>query len=645
MKANLYRILCLAIFVAATAGCRPSADKLSNSDTAGALGTGQTTPTIEELPAPATEAILLLTESDVAALGPANDLPAEWILPNSIFAQVIRPTRFLQYAGAPEMIRFFGNNGGMIPFWNQFDEIQLLMTSDKYAFVPLVEPQSKKPLGQRYPLPVKAIYVEKTGPIDRESLTKMAFSGLPEGVPEERTFGGRSVKMRQVPMQVPLDETGRSVAMIESVAAGILFPSENSAVIVHGPLAELERYFTLSGADSRGSLSQRIAHTDLSATDFAWFYLYEDALKQSLPIPVMPQLAESLLKNARAVRFLLNANATDGAPVMSFVAEAKSPESVTTLESDMGGTLMQLGAMFQSQSQLPDGVTLPEEMKRSLQQAEAMIKTVTMERGENFVSAQLPQTPDATAFFENLLVSLNQAAEEAVKGSQYEAVAQSLTLIGRLVTHVYYGKYNAFPPMAITAADGTPLLSWRVALLPAISPEGEALYREFKLDQPWNGPDNIKLLEKMPAFYHSPLIPNDRTKTTYRIFTRGGVPFGKSPGPLTMGDIPNPARTFLIVSTAPQQGVEWTRPDTLEFHPDTLGDIFGETVLAVPVMGQVFAAPFSGKPEEVKGLSAWILGQPEESDDSATEPGLPSAPPAPAETPAEVPTPSHDVAP
>ena len=45
--------------------------------------------------------------------------------------------------------------------------------------------------------------------------------------------------------------------------------------------------------------------------------------------------------------------------------------------------------------------------------------------------------------------------------------------------------------------SGKPLLSWRVHLLPFL--EENELYEQFKLDEPWDSPHNIKLLDQMPA--------------------------------------------------------------------------------------------------------------------------------------------------
>jgi hypothetical protein len=66
--------------------------------------------------------------------------------------------------------------------------------------------------------------------------------------------------------------------------------------------------------------------------------------------------------------------------------------------------------------------------------------------------------------------------------------------------HNYQSAYQAFPTylnMAKTKVKSG--LSWRVHILPFIG--FNELYHEFKLDEAWDSPHNIKLLDKMPAIY------------------------------------------------------------------------------------------------------------------------------------------------
>ncbi|MGH7173828.1 MAG: DUF1559 domain-containing protein [Gemmataceae bacterium] len=107
-----------------------------------------------------------------------------------------------------------------------------------------------------------------------------------------------------------------------------------------------------------------------------------------------------------------------------------------------------------------------------------------------------------------------------------------------LAMHNYNDTYNRLPLAATVGKNGKALLSWRVELLPFI--EQQALYNQFKRDEPWNSPHNLKLLSKMPAVY-APLGVKTRRpySTFYQVFVsagssgRGGMPgaaAGQVPG-------------------------------------------------------------------------------------------------------------------
>jgi hypothetical protein len=57
--------------------------------------------------------------------------------------------------------------------------------------------------------------------------------------------------------------------------------------------------------------------------------------------------------------------------------------------------------------------------------------------------------------------------------------------------------YQGRLPLAASVdKKGKALLSWRVELLPYLGEQ--ALYNQFKRDEPWDSPHNRKLLSKMP---------------------------------------------------------------------------------------------------------------------------------------------------
>src|SRR5205807_2756917 len=60
----------------------------------------------------------------------------------------------------------------------------------------------------------------------------------------------------------------------------------------------------------------------------------------------------------------------------------------------------------------------------------------------------------------------------------------------------FHDANGGFPAAAIQDNKGKAMLSWRVAILPYV--EEAPLYRQFKLDEPWDSKHNKKLLAKMP---------------------------------------------------------------------------------------------------------------------------------------------------
>lgn len=77
---------------------------------------------------------------------------------------------------------------------------------------------------------------------------------------------------------------------------------------------------------------------------------------------------------------------------------------------------------------------------------------------------------------------------------------QNLEKIG-LAIHTYSDSTsrNWFPPAFLSADDGTPLLSWRVLILPYLGEQ--ELYERFHLDEPWDSPHNAGLVAEMPEVY------------------------------------------------------------------------------------------------------------------------------------------------
>jgi hypothetical protein len=162
-----------------------------------------------------------------------------------------------------------------------------------------------------------------------------------------------------------------------------------------------------------------------------------------------------------------------------------------------------------------------------------------------------------------------------------------------LAMHNYHDVYKRFPAAAIADKAGKPLLSWRVAILPFI--EQDTLYKEFKLDEPWDSAHNKKLLAKMPDVYGLPGTKGmPRNATFYRVFTGPGTVFpttdGKPQPGLSVAQITDGTSNTLMVVEA-GKAVPWTKPDELPYEPRKplpgLGGIFKEGFHVVLCDGSV----------------------------------------------------------
>ncbi len=136
---------------------------------------------------------------------------------------------------------------------------------------------------------------------------------------------------------------------------------------------------------------------------------------------------------------------------------------------------------------------------------------------------------------------------------------------------------------AIVDKDGKPLLSWRVAILPYL--EQQALYNEFRLDEPWDSEHNLKLAKTVPSVFIDPRHPElaAEGKTTillpvhsesiFRPLAELGAPvetnflgkkFFRAPGTQLKEVTDGLSNTILTVEVPPERAVVWTRPDDWE---------------------------------------------------------------------------------
>ena len=81
----------------------------------------------------------------------------------------------------------------------------------------------------------------------------------------------------------------------------------------------------------------------------------------------------------------------------------------------------------------------------------------------------------------------------------------------QLALRCYHDAYSSFPPAYLVDQRGMPVHSWRVLILPFI--EQKPLYNAYRFDEPWDGPNNRKLADRMPQIFQMPSEPTSTCMT------------------------------------------------------------------------------------------------------------------------------------
>ncbi|MGD0897702.1 MAG: DUF1559 domain-containing protein, partial [Thermoguttaceae bacterium] len=166
-----------------------------------------------------------------------------------------------------------------------------------------------------------------------------------------------------------------------------------------------------------------------------------------------------------------------------------------------------------------------------------------------------------------LLTATAAAIERARDPAKRSQSMNNLKQIA-LCMHNYHDSFKHFPPPASHGPGGKPLLSWRVAILPCFGEQEHQLYKQFHLDEAWDGPHNKALIEKMPAVFRSPKSKAAKGRTNYVVPIGGGALYSSPKDEPQFKDITDgTSNTIMTVEVDDRHAVIWTRPDDLVFDP------------------------------------------------------------------------------
>jgi hypothetical protein len=169
-------------------------------------------------------------------------------------------------------------------------------------------------------------------------------------------------------------------------------------------------------------------------------------------------------------------------------------------------------------------------------------------------------------------------------------------------------------PIDLIAAEGKPLLSWRVVILPYLGEE--ELYKRFKLNEPWDSEHNRKLIQSIPRVYAPLRVRAKEGETFYQVFTGKDAVF--APGKLrrlhSIAD--GTSNTGLVFEAG--EPVIWTKPADLPFDENKplpkLGGMFGGECNVVMCDGWVARIKKGANEKQLKLIIMPDDGQPYDPD-------------------------------
>ncbi len=274
------------------------------------------------------------------------------------------------------------------------------------------------------------------------------------------------------------------------------------------------------------------------------------------PLPPPLEFVRSLPDQLRSLRLNINVESENQ---VQLVATATDAEAATAIDQGVRGSLGMLKSMF-----LATTLTVP----AGEGQVGAATRSYFTRLANTIEKRMLPKRDGVTVTLEAgmggatsasgvgmlvalLLPAVQQAREAARRSASKNNMKQLM-----LAFHNYYDVYKHFPARANYDNNGKPLLSWRVHILPFI--DQQALYRRFKLNEPWDSPHNKQLIRLMPITYANPNLPAGSVTNYLAVIGADSVvsATGVKVRQITDGT----SNTAMLVEVDVNRAVPWTKP-------------------------------------------------------------------------------------
>ena len=250
------------------------------------------------------------------------------------------------------------------------------------------------------------------------------------------------------------------------------------------------------------------------------------------------------------------AERTDARLIFECRDEAAAREAESALESGLlaGGAVEQISKELEKYSDRPSP-----EVAFLLDVADRLLKTSRVKREGNLVRV--------LCSVDSGILRREPLAQAMEAGRKIGRPTQSAANLGRIARAMlrYHKTHGCLPPAVGYGPDGKTPHSWRVALLPLL--DEQELYDAYRFDEPWDGPHNRRLWEKMPDVYRYPGLPKNSTDTAYFVLTGPETVFSETQG-TRFAQVPD-GLSDTILAVEAKRPVPWTKPEDIPYDSAT----------------------------------------------------------------------------
>ena len=125
--------------------------------------------------------------------------------------------------------------------------------------------------------------------------------------------------------------------------------------------------------------------------------------------------------------------------------------------------------------------------------------------------------------------------------------------------HNYHDAYHAFPTAVVTAADGTPLYSGRVLLLPFLGRDD--LHRHFDKTKAWDDPANQAVAKAIVLEFIDPAYAGPNAAGSNYVFVTGPNTIFDGSQSTNMASVTDGTSNTLMMIETSAGATHWAKPE------------------------------------------------------------------------------------